>query len=294
MEINVNANGANVFWTLGEDTDADLLEKQLSALRTSFGALAPKKNSDKAALHIATKKVCANRRRLVRPLPSGIHGYSVVNEEPDDNGKSLDHSVDFNVLFLQGGDNTPVFQDPQTGEIIFPKEANEVLAKYAVERQRCNSHKVGIMLARIVDRLHGVSLRPTGGYYWLPEPKIKLMEAVAQIIRDASPGGRNTIYFMRTVLDENGKVAVIDGLVRQLTSELESIEAQVEEVNEEGKRAMKKRGLKTKQERCERLHNRVRGYEKMFQTKLDSLRETVERVEEATTFAALEAMDAAK
>ena len=290
MEINVNANGANVFWTLGEDTDADFLEEQLSALKLSFGKLAPKKNSDKAALHIATKRVCANRRRLVRPLPSGIHGYAVVNEDQDDNGKSLDHSVDFDVLFLQGGDNTPVFQDPQTGELIFPQEANAILGRYATERQRCNSHKVGIMLAKIVDRLHGVSLRPTGGYYWIPEQKVPLMESVAQIVRKSSPSGRNTVYFMRTVLDESGKVAVIDGLVRQLTSELESIEAQVEEVDEDGKRAMKKRGLKTKQERCERLHNRVRGYEKMFQTKLDSLRETVERVEEATTFAALEAM----
>ena len=277
----INVRGKVTYWTLGSQTDAEALRKELEILQLS--KFAPDNNTNKASLKIALERVCGNRRRLVRPLPAGERGYAIVTETKDQNGKSLDHSVDFDAL-LPDGMNVPIFRDPETGAILNPPEEANILHRYNLERDRCSSHKLGIALARIVDGLHGVSLRPTGGFYWIPEGALEKWNAVGAAIERCSSDRSNIVYSLKTAMDESMKRAVIDGLSRELSGEIATMEESVL-TDDLGKRA-----LKTKQERCERLRSRVIGYKKMFQVSLSSLEDSLERVESAVSLAALSGM----
>ena len=274
----INVRGKVAYWTLGNKTDAEALRKELELLNLS--KFAPDNNTNKASLKIALERICSNRRRLVRPRPAGERGYAIVTETKDQNGKSLDHSVDFDVLLPDGMD-TPVFRDPTSGDIINPLEEPQILHRYQIEQDRCSSHKLGIALVRIVDHFHGVSLRPTGGLYWIPEGILSRWDAVGAAVERCSSDSSNIVYCLKTAMDDEMKRAVIDGLSRELNNEIQTMEESVMS-DDLGKRA-----LRTKKERCERLRKRVSGYQKMFKVTLDSLDESLERVESAVAISAL-------
>ena len=245
---------------------------------------APDKNTNKASLKIALTSVCANRRRLVRPLV-GERGYAVVTEKKDSNGVSLGHSVDFDAL-LPDGKTEPVFRNPADGSIFNPPEENAILHRYQIEQQRCSSHKLGIAMVKMVDRLHGVSLRPTGGFYWIPEPAIPRWNLLAQSIQDSSPDKSNVVYSVRTAMDDQLRSAVISGLTHSIETEIKAMQESLE-TDDLGKRA-----LKTKSSRCGRLRQRVVGYQKMFSVALTQLEDQLDEVETAEAFSVLSSLGA--
>tara|TARA_R100000008_G_scaffold28095_1_gene15574 strand:+ start:3879 stop:4736 length:858 start_codon:yes stop_codon:yes gene_type:complete len=274
IQNTIDLRGKVVYWTLGNKTDAVALKAEFE----SQGLLrfAPDKNSNTASLKIALQKVCGSRRRLVRPLPPGERGYAVVTETKDAQGKSLDHSVDFDAV-LPDGAQQPIFRDPATGEVINPAEETKILHQYFLELDRCSSHKLGISIVRLVDHFHGISLRPTGGLYWLPEQALSRWDAAAKAIEGCSGDSSNIIYSLRTAVDDRTKQAIISGLSRELNKELAAMEESIMS-DDLGKKA-----LETKQARCEKLRKRVTGYQKMFKVGLQSLDESLERVESAVS-----------
>tara|TARA_R100001129_G_scaffold56172_2_gene38664 strand:+ start:605 stop:1459 length:855 start_codon:yes stop_codon:yes gene_type:complete len=276
----ISVRGQVVFWTLSNKTDAEYLKNELEL--QNMGGFAPDKNTNKSSLKIALTAVCANRRRLVRSLV-GERGYAVVSEHKDSTGVSLGHTVDFDAL-LPDGAGSPVFRRPDTGEIFNPPEENAILHRYQIEQQRCSSHKLGIAMVKMVDRLHGVSLRPTGGFYWIPEPAVPRWNALAKAIQDSSPDGSNVVYALKTAMDDELRRTVIDGLTHSLESEVGTMEEDVMSM-ELGKRA-----LKTKKERCARLRQRVEGYRKMFSVALSDLDHHLDRVESAVSVCVLSQM----
>ena len=276
-ETEISIRGTVVYWTLGNKTDADYLKQEFEKI--GMAGLAPDKNTDKSSLKIALLSVCANRRRLVRPLV-GERGYAIVTESKDVVGKSLDHNVDFDVL-LPDSSSTPIFRDSQTGAIFNPAEENSILHRYQIEQDRCASHKLGISITRVIDQLHGTSLRPTGGFYWIPQGALSRWNLAAKAIQESASDGSNIIYSLKTAMDDDMKRAVIDGLSRELSTEIETMETDVMSGD------LGKRALKTKQERCERLRSRVKGYKGMFSVALVDLEQSLERVESAVAMSAL-------
>ncbi len=276
----ISVRGKVVYWTLGNKTDADVLKTKFD--NQNLGSFAPDKNTNKSSLKIALTSVCANRRRLVRPLV-GERGYAVVTEKKDSSGVSLGHTVDFDALLPDGVD-VPVFRNAETGAIINPPEENAILHRYQIEQDRCSSHKLGIAMVKLVDRLHGVSLRPTGGFYWLPEPALPRQNAIAAAIQSSSPDGSNIIYSLKTAMDDDLRNAVIGGLTHTLETELNTVEEEVMSGD------LGKRALKTKKERCARLRQRVVGYQKMFSVALTELEDKLDRAESAVSVCSFQAM----
>ena len=285
----VSGAGLHIYWTHGSRTDATKLKNYLKDL--GLERFAPDKNTPQAALKIALDRVCGAKRRLIRPLPAGVRGYAVVNEKKDENGNSLEHSVSFDIV-LSDEKLWPVFQDPETGAVINPLEESQILHQFQLELDRCSSHKLGIAVARILDHLHGISLRKTGGVYYLPEAMVSKFDEVAKSIQDSAPDGSNVIYGVGLRMDDRLRKSVVHGLCRELENEVGSIERDVMTQDEEGNYKMKKRGLKTKEERCEKLRSRIEVYQKIFQTSLTELSDSLEKAESAVALVAFEQLGA--
>ena len=271
IERETKFKGKNVFFTLGSKTDAEKLKESLDQL--GLGGFAPDNNTRLSALKQALHGVCANRRRLVRPLP-GESGYAVVSESRDENGVSLDHSVDFDAL-LPSGSGDPVYRNPETGLPCNPPEEVRILHRYQIELKRLPSNKVSIALVRVLDHMHAVSLRPTGGIYWLPQGAVSKFQEAAKAFEEASEDSSNIIYFQTTAMDDDLRRTVVDSLKRSISNEVSTMEEDVM-TGDLGKRA-----IKTKKERCAKLRARVIGYQKMFSVTLKELEDHLDTVESA-------------
>ena len=133
-------------------------------------------------------------------------------------------------------------------------------------------------------------MRPTGGFYWIPEPALPRWNAIAQAIQSSSPDGSNIVYSLKTAMDDELRTAVIGGLTHSLESELGTMEEEVMACDDDGSFKLGKRALKTKKTRCNCLRQRIDGYQRMFSVALEDLTEQLDRAESALAVAALSSM----
>ena len=263
-----SSKGNNVFFSTGSKTNADKLKTGLDAL--NLGQFAPKKNSKLVALHQALKGVCGRKDRLIRPL-KGEPGYAVVREEKGEDGKSLSHTVEFDAL-MPTDSHCPVFRDPD-GEYFSPFEDNAITQRFQIECERVQASAISKSLVQIIDYMHGISLRPRGGVYWVPQGAVDRFENVAQCFHESCEGKLNKVYFQTTVHDDKLRDSVIMGLTDSIETETRQM-LEVLSQPDVGKRAKK-----TKMDRCGKLLKRISGYEKMFQVSLQELQKHVSHVE---------------
>jgi len=271
MSIQIEApssKGKNVFFSTGSKTNADKLQKGLEAL--GFGKSAPKKNSKLIALHQALKGVCGSKSRLIRPL-KGEPGYAVVREQKGSDGKSLSHTIEFDAL-MPTDSEYPFFRD-SAGNLFSPPEENAIVQRFQIEKERVQASAISKSLVKIIDDLHGISLRPSGGIYWVPQGAVAHMEKVADCFRDACEGNLNKIYFQTTVFDDDLRESVIVGLTQSIETEVRQM---LEVLNNPD---IGKRAKNTKRDRCGKLLKRITGYERMFRVSLQELQKQVSEVE---------------
>ena len=289
IEREVSILGTNVFYTLGSKTNAPELRRALNEIEIKRGGkeiklgdrFIPEKNTKKAALKQALVSVCSNRRRLVRPLPKGQRGYAVVTENKDENGKSLDHVVDFNVVLNveDGKMGEPEFLNAKMDGPALEGDCpdmNLILHRYQIELDRLPHHKISVAIVKILDFFHATSLKPTGGLYWLPKDTV--FRKVAKAIEDASEDDSNQVFFQRTAKDEDLNRTVISNLRRTITTEAEAI---LSEALVRGEGEMEKRAIATKEARWLALRKRIAGYQKLFGVVLSDLQDDMEKTETA-------------
>jgi len=263
-----SSRGNNVFFSTGSKTNADKLKNSLAAL--GLEQYAPKQNSKLVATHQALKSVCGRKDRLIRPL-KGEPGYAVVREEKGEDGKSLSHTVEFDALMPAGSD-FPVFRNPD-GEYFSPVEDGAITHRFQIECERVQASAVSKSLVQIIDYMHGISLRPRGGVYWIPQGAVAKFEKVAECFQNSCEGNLNKVYFQTTVHDDKLRDSVIMGLTESIENETRQMLEALSQPD------VGKRAKKTKMDRCGKLLKRISGYEKMFQVSLQELQKHVADVE---------------
>mgnify|MGYP003632057327 CR=1 FL=1 len=273
IEKEIKLNGGVVFWSLGEGTNAQALEAGLTAL--GLDTFTAEANTPNGALKIALTKTYGRSGVKIDALPSG-DGYVVTYLKGDNqNGvKTLDYEVAFSVEYPTDITGSLIFRSPKTGMVVQPNGHVNAQAIYTNEMSTCARHKVARCLTRIVTHLNGVALRDRGGLYWLPQSKMATFGDVARVVQNA---GSNSVYTVRTAHDTESVRAICDALTNEVNSELDTINADIMGGD------IKKRAMKSRQERAVNLRSQVAEYESILGTALDSLKD---RCDEADTAAA--------
>ena len=272
IEKEIKLNGAVVFWSLGEDTSAVDLDTGLRGL--GLDAYTAEKNTALGAVKIALTKTYGGKSATIARV-GGLEKYAVsypkavVTNGVDDidyiKAFTVEYSTDKSVM---------IFRSPTTGMVVQPNGYHNAQAIYTNEMSTCARHKVARCLTRVVGYLNGVALRDRGGLYWLPQDKMATFNAVAKVIQDA---GSNSVYTVRTAHDTESVRAICDALTSEVNSELDTINADIMGGD------IKKRAMKSRQDRAVNLRAQVAEYESILGTALDSLKE---RCDEADTAAA--------
>lgn len=267
VEKKVQFNGFTTFWGLTDRTNADTLRENLDAI--GLGDLLPDVRDDGPALKRAIRRYYPGKHTLVRELP-GIVGFAVVQEETA--GAEMEYEEEFRVGLADG----MLFTNPMD----HPSREG-IRAAYQEEKNIIPAAKIGGLLVRVANRLSGIRLRPTGGFYWLPNTSRDTWEQVCGAVEASNR--ENVIWHMRTTTDERTVDAVCDSLTIQVESRLEKLEEELAEG------ALGERALRTRENEAQELDALVKTYEGILGKTLKGLRARADAVEQSACLAILEA-----
>ncbi len=289
-ETKISLSGSVVFFTLSSDTNYDKLKSQLEKAdalahahgvavpRGGFSSYLPEPNTRKAALQAALQAVYASRACRVEALPKGAQGYTLTEVKGvTKNGvNTIEHNVRFSVEVPAALDR-PMLKDPQTGSVVTPPMYEALCETYQAELGKVPHTKLSRSLKLAVQGMNGISLRTTGGVYWIPEKFVKSWAWLTRAVESSSPSSR--VYRVRTALDPSGLKAIHDRLVSEIQQECEEIERDI--LNG----SLGKRALNGRRNRADDMTRKVKMYEKILGQSLTGVRSTIKEADKTAAAA---------
>lgn len=262
MQIkHTNLSGAVTYWKAA-DSDID-------RTRAALGDHCPPDEAPASILRRALTAEYANPTTLVRPLAQAGR-FAVVIE---DRGRAS--NVYATALTATVDDTGAIDADPYN-------ELPRVAEAYRRAAAVMPGARVSAGLVKAVGALGGVSLRPSGGIYYIPPQTMPDFEALAQRIEAAAmQAGETAVYVLRTPTDQNTARAIVDALVSESEAEAARIEADATGGE------LGARGLKTREKEAGALLDRLTEYEALLGVNLDRTRAALDRAKTAAATAAL-------
>lgn len=260
IDRSMSMSGCSSFWTLAPYSSRQELHSRLKAI--GWEVFAPAQRNPSACLKDALEKVFRNPRVLVRPNHDR-NGWCVVNEsrEPGMNRYTQE-------LHAVVDDNHQVTYDQPHHEAV-----SGVSAAYRDYLGLLPAATVGGAMVKILKAMNAVTLRDSGGVYWLSG--VDEWKRVAEAVEGSARGGKSNVYLMRTAMDAEAAKAIRDSLAAEVLKEASLLHADISS-GELGEKA-----LENRVETCKALHTKVREYESILSTGLDHLHNAVAQVEKA-------------
>lgn len=262
--------GGNVFWSAGAGTNREALRQELKAI--GLEDYTPCQRTEAAALKMAleeyTEDMLADRRarkgssgetvkrdKIVQPLLSQKEdGFEVVDVTRKQRGN--DYVCDFRAKVHEG-----------VVEISYGYASQaKIQSAYEVYRATLGGTAIGGALVEIVKTLQGVSLKDSGGVYWLPPDKCERWE---EIIKAFESAGDNKVYIMRTVMDLQTVRAVSDNIADEVLKANQDLQDEICS----GK--LGEQAVLNRLEKARALHQRVRSYEEILGKTMQGLHDAI-------------------
>lgn len=260
----VDTAGAVIWWRLGGDTNLAALTASLAT--AGDPAKPPKAPSPAAALRRAVSEQ-AHKHLLARQVDGG---WALVSEQVQ--GDALSYKTEAIAKLDANGEcevtaaallRTDVIRDFQTylGTLI--------------------SYDVSSWLIRVAESLNAVSLRDTGGIYFLPAPAVAAWRKVAGALKAVTPGA--SLFEVPALKSDEAVAAILDAVAREAEAEADKIAAEVA-ADETGARA-----LATRKARLDAVLGKLTSYEDLLGANLETIKKRVHDVEASVSLAILAA-----
>jgi hypothetical protein len=207
------------------------------------------------------------RRRLVRPLANS-KGWSIVNEHA--NGDDLTYEQGVSVKVDAGG--------RLTIEPVDSAEAGLISTTYANHLDHLATTDISGLLCRMVGKSSAVSLRDTGGFYFVPRANLDGWRKVVSVIRSVSA---HKVYEMPALASDEAVGAILDAIETEASADV----AALEEALDNPKLGV--RALEGRIDKCGRVEKKVAQYEALLGRSLEHLTEKLASIQARLTEAAL-------
>lgn len=263
MEYSIS--GAIVYWTASKDTSANVLATNLQAI--GLDKFVPAPATDAVALKAAMTDLYAGATagagtNLIRP---DRNGFSVVTETQGVFG--LAHDTVLHARFAHGHLSLTPQDHP---------DAARLLSAIQSQLDLVPTSSLTSALTSIVGHLGGVSMRPTGGIYWIPQ---RSLEMWGKVIKAVQESGASAVYMAQTVADAESVRAVCAAIQAEVGAEVERIRHDLAE-------GLTARSGRARSAQLSTLGNRLREYEADLGTTLGDLRDALSQMDHALLAAA--------
>jgi len=269
----VNSAGEITYCRLSGDVDVDKLREVWEA-RGLDPALLPDPPTDEYALKRACLESKGNFRVLVRPL-QGVAGYALVTETAD--GQDLKYDTDGMLRAYITYDKSDAGQSVSKA-VVEPKDhpkAKSIRALFEEYRGTLSSRIIGgkWLWGKLAVLCKSVSLRDTGGVYFIPSDCVEQWHAFCDAIEEAS---LSTIFHIPAVRAEEAIFAVLAALQVEAESEIASM---AEELSRADDGALGARALRSRAMRSRDVRAKVQHYEKLFERAVPGLQEKIDALD---------------
>ena len=247
------AAGAMTYWSLGQQTDPQILTNGLSQL--GLPDYSPKARTWLTSLRAALAEMFAKPEELIRPLKNKArNGYTIVVECKGEYENTYSREVNACVDKEGGVSVTVGYAD-------------------VAELQRLTNHyhrvlpssSVSDMLTNIIhDKLGGISMKSNGGLYFIPEDRIGTWQNVIMVVEAAAvEPTTNDLSVVPLELNEMTLRDIKRSICREVESEAERLRKDIGG-SDVGDEALLNRAVRASQ-----LRDRIRQYEQILGQALD-------------------------
>ena len=281
IEKTIKYNGILTHWSLSDNSDRQILKVGFEDL--GLAELIPSPKNDTQALLRALNRVFSKQDVVIKTV-RGTSGYKVCGRQDLRDGKTR-YTEALKVTFdSSGGLHYEENHDAYTS-VRFGHDVQDMLqSEFNVQKRLVYGAVLGTVLSNAARKLGGISMRPRGGFYWIPKSSKARWKEIAGVISLAFH--KNTVSCIQTTTDTDTLDAICVALVAQVESKLGQLETDLEEGD------LGKRALQTREREAGELDSLVQDYEKILGKTMTSLRDRVEEVESTASLAILESMAA--
>ena len=269
-EQKVRADGYSVFWVISAPMNRAKLMEGYKALGLEDHC--PNERTDYDSLSDAYKEMYPGKDYDIVPRANRQRdGVEVIHIKRGGNGQANGYEltvacrvVDQKVEVIEGQTDLPRLQE-----------------LYAAAKAIVTPNSVGSSIVAVVGHAKGTALRPTGGFYWVPEDALAMFKGVEAVLTTAVAGeGRTDIYAMSLQMTVDTARAVRDGLMAEILAETRKIADEIDS-GECGEQA-----LANRKARAMALEAKVSEYEKILGEALPTLTAACEEAQKLA-FAAM-------
>ena len=239
------AAGAMTYWTLGQQTDPEVLQNGLRQL--GLPNYAPKPRTWLMSLKAALAEQFAKPEELIRPLRhKHRNGYTVVVEAKGDSENSYSRSV-----------NACVDKEGQVVVTAGNADCYELQRLTGHFRRVLPAASVADMLTDIIHgQLDGVALKAHGGLYFVPEQHVgRWMDIIMVVEAAAVSPTSNDLSVVPLEMNEMTLRDIKRSITREMEAAAQRLRTDITE-NDLGDKALLNRAVRASQ-----LRDRVRQYE---------------------------------
>jgi len=269
--LDTDSTGAIVYWSLtGGACDYANLVGALAVHGINDPNDLPPLPTPNTAFFRAIKGMETKHRFARFSRQAGVDTYHLIDERERDGDLELTQNVKIQLCagVVVGHGDDPEGLTGQVGEA------------YTAALDALTAADVSGYLTSWVKKCDCVALRPTGGFYFIPNNQLSKFRQVAHALREATSFRTFEIPAMPT---DDAIEAILDAIGREAVAEAEGIMAELAE----GK--LGPRALRTRATRCEAMAQKVERYESILGRRMDSLRDQLEDLSAASTAAAMSA-----
>lgn len=268
-----NVAGAIVYWSFGGGTSLynlrDVLEKN------GFGRYSPERMTDGAALRAAL----AHEFEGHKVFPIDIEGktvFEVVKVHADKDRLKNDYE---HVLTASVTSKQVIELDNYDPELL-----DRLTDSFRGFVSLVPVSQLTAVMVDIVMSLGGVTMRPAGGIYWVPDAHWERWKKLADDVELTGP--KNRVDACRVILDESCLKAVREALSNEVSKEAQAIDETIH---------CPKTGMKAAEsarKRAQALQDKIKAYEQAFSIVLPDLAEQLNKAVTAEATAVI--LDAAQ
>lgn len=278
----VERAGTILMWTLSGDTD----RTKLAAAWASAGQDAKQLPGDPSALAVLRRGMqeLVTSSRLLRALPRAA-GFALVEvaagaEADEDYTKALDFKTLVTAVvdrgLVESGMGAPLNVRTKDTDL-----RDAVFAFFAKHRGRLDTSDVSSWLINYTLReLSGVSLRATGGVYFVPHTSVAQLDLLVGCLNAASS---HAIYRIPAMSGDDAVAAILDAIMKEADAEAAAMEADIEAAQ------LGERGYQNRIGRTDRIEQKVAKYEELLGVKMADIGARLERLRANLSIAMIKA-----
>lgn len=269
---NASITGAMIFWRLSSGAHYARLLAELRA-NGVLSALHPAPPTPAAVLNRVLNDRYAGRNCLVRPLAKGT-GYAIM-PRLDVEGRpefKTSWSVQISVAANKAVELT--FSDDAPEAEITPVEDG-----VSVGLTKLGDNEMSSWMSQVVKHLQAVSMRESGGVYFIPAAHVETWRAINKSVRARCPGMQ--LYEVPVVRTEQAIEAVLESLTENIAKEVALASNHVEELETKrnGGTKIQQRSVDGVTQKLGELLQKVKRYEAVLGVGLEGLQKQVEAVQ---------------